>query len=201
MRSSVRTTLSPIFKFRAFLVRTFLIRIFLEAPETVAGNEPMTAEMPVIVPPQEPRTSMGLWKLKVLLFPSRNSRERDADLRDSNPRTAADFRRQGDWSRPQNRFRGRHQRRKRRQAGLLGLEGRHQEPQQVSLGRGCSTVVEYTLHYQEVLGSNPAGCWAFFSFSYLFLLSFTSRVSFKEVHLQLCVVKAIKMEAKLCYLG
>ena len=45
---------------------------------------------------------------------------------------------------------------------------------------------------QEVAGSNPTRCWAFFFF-YLFLLSFTSRESLirslKEVHLLLYVVK------------
>ena len=30
-------------------------------------------------------------------------------------------------------------------------------------GSGCSTAVERTPHNIEVVGSNPAGCWAFFS--------------------------------------
>ena len=29
------------------------------------------------------------------------------------------------------------------------------------LGSGCSTAVEHTSHDSEVVGSNPAGCWAF----------------------------------------
>ena len=34
----------------------------------------------------------------------------------------------------------------------------------IQKGRGCSTVVECTPpHDREVVGSNPAGCWAFFS--------------------------------------
>ena len=61
-------------------------------------------------------------------------------------------------------------------------------------GRSCSTVVEHT----EVLGSNSTGWWAFFLF-HLFLLPFISEMSLirslKEVHLQVCAVKAIKMNA------
>ena len=30
-------------------------------------------------------------------------------------------------------------------------------------GSGCSTAVEHTPHYREVVGLNPAKCWAFFS--------------------------------------
>ena len=30
------------------------------------------------------------------------------------------------------------------------------------MGHGCSTVVEQTPHIHEVVGLNPAGCWAFF---------------------------------------
>ena len=30
-------------------------------------------------------------------------------------------------------------------------------------GSGCSTAEERTSHYREVVGSNSAGCWAFFS--------------------------------------
>ena len=30
------------------------------------------------------------------------------------------------------------------------------------MGSGCSTVVDHTSHEDEVLGSIPAGCWAFF---------------------------------------
>ena len=35
----------------------------------------------------------------------------------------------------------------------------------ISLGRKneCRSVVEPTTHVQEVMGSNPAGCWAFYS--------------------------------------
>ena len=33
----------------------------------------------------------------------------------------------------------------------------------VYLGSGCSTAVEHTPHDSEVVGSNPTGCWAFFS--------------------------------------
>ena len=32
-----------------------------------------------------------------------------------------------------------------------------------SMGSGCITAVEHTPHDREVVGSNPAGCWAFFS--------------------------------------
>ena len=59
-------------------------------------------------------------------------------------------------------------------------------------GRVCSTAVEHSPHYLEVVGLNPAGCCLC-----LFLLSFTSGVScirsLKEVHLYLCVVNAIKI--------
>ena len=40
-------------------------------------------------------------------------------------------------------------------------------------GRGWSTVVEHTACHPEVVGSNPAWCWAFSSSFYIFLLSFT----------------------------
>ena len=33
----------------------------------------------------------------------------------------------------------------------------------LQLGSGCSTVVEHTPRGREVVGSNSAGCWAFFS--------------------------------------
>ena len=54
------------------------------------------------------------------------------------------------------------------------------------MGRNFSTAVEHTPHNKEVMGSNPACCWAFF-----LLLSFptTSGVSLlrslklKEVHI------------------
>ena len=35
-----------------------------------------------------------------------------------------------------------------------------------TLGSGCSTVVELTPHNREVVGSNPARCWAFLSLLY-----------------------------------
>ena len=55
-------------------------------------------------------------------------------------------------------------------------------------GRSSNTAVEHMLCNLEVMGSYPAGNWTFFfSFIYLFLLSFTSGVSLirplKEVHL------------------
>ena len=62
----------------------------------------------------------------------------------------------------------------------------------------CATAVEHTPCDQEVVGSNPAEYWAFFFF-YLFLLSFTSGVSYirslREVHLLLCAAKTLKMDA------
>ena len=80
----------------------------------------------------------------------------------------------------------------------------------LSKGWGCSTVEEHTPRNLGVMGSKPAGGWAYFillsllsiSCLCLFLLSFTSGVSLvrspKEVHLKLCVVKEIeKMDAKL----
>ena len=35
-----------------------------------------------------------------------------------------------------------------------------------ALGTGCSTAVDGTPHDREVVGSNPAGCWAFYSLLY-----------------------------------
>ena len=35
-------------------------------------------------------------------------------------------------------------------------------------GCSCSAAVKHTLSYYEVLGSNPAGCQAFFLFFYIF---------------------------------
>ena len=32
------------------------------------------------------------------------------------------------------------------------------------MGWGCGTAVEHMPHNQEVVGLNPAGCWAFFFF-------------------------------------
>ena len=59
---------------------------------------------------------------------------------------------------------------------FLNLDQRH----------GCSTAVEHTTRNQEVVGSNPTGCRAFFFFD-LFLLSFTGGVplirSLKEMHI------------------
>ena len=37
----------------------------------------------------------------------------------------------------------------------------------IALGSGCSTAVERMPRNREVVGSNPAGCWAFFLFSIL----------------------------------
>ena len=55
------------------------------------------------------------------------------------------------------------------------------------VGFGCRTVLELTPRNEEVVGLNLSGCWAFFFFFYLFLLSWTCRVSLirspKEVHL------------------
>ena len=66
------------------------------------------------------------------------------------------------------------------------------------MGCGCSTVVEHSPYNLDAVGTNPAGCLAFFFFFYLVLLSFTCRSSLnkslKEVHLYLCVVKAIKQK-------
>ena len=66
------------------------------------------------------------------------------------------------------------------------------------LGHSCSTAVEHISCNQEVVGLNPAVGF----FLLLHLLSFptlNSGVSLigslKEVHLYLCVVKAIKMDA------
>ena len=53
-------------------------------------------------------------------------------------------------------------------------------------GRGCSTVVELTPCNLEVVGLNPAGCWAFSSSFYFPSLvhSGVSLIRFlKEVHL------------------
>ena len=52
----------------------------------------------------------------------------------------------------------------------------------VKSGRGSSTAVERTPHNQEVVGSNPAGCWAFFFNFHIFLLSFTSVVIYQVPH-------------------
>ena len=56
--------------------------------------------------------------------------------------------------------------------------------------------VEHTPWNLEVVGSNPAGCWAFCSSFYLILFSFTSGVSLikslKEVQLYLSVAKEIR---------
>ena len=41
------------------------------------------------------------------------------------------------------------------------------------LGSGCSTVVEHMPCDREVMGSNPAGCWAF---SLLYLISSASLI-------------------------
>ena len=43
------------------------------------------------------------------------------------------------------------------------------------LGSGCSTGVEHTPRDREVMGSNPAGCWAFFS-----TLSFSEYLSIHQ---------------------
>ena len=56
-------------------------------------------------------------------------------------------------------------------------------PRYSDKGRGCCLVVEHTPRNMEVVGSNPAGCWAFSSSFDLFsltlpdFLSFTSGVS------------------------
>ena len=39
------------------------------------------------------------------------------------------------------------------------------------LGNGCSTAVERTPQNREVVGLNPTGCWAFFLFSILSVVS------------------------------
>ena len=60
-----------------------------------------------------------------------------------------------------------------------------------------SRAVEYAVNL-NIEGSNSTGWWACFLF-HLFLLPFISEMSLirslKEVHLQVCAVKAIKMNA------
>ena len=64
-----------------------------------------------------------------------------------------------------------------------------------SLCRASFPSQRCTPRYQEVVAFETARCWAFFFF-YLFLLSFSSRVSLIrfiiEVHIKQFVVKALK---------
>ena len=67
---------------------------------------------------------------------------------------------------------------------------------------GCSIAVEHTPRYREAMGSNPAGCWAFFLFS--FFLWITQSISGVSLIRSLTEVHhnwlSWKMNAQLCSL-
>ena len=73
----------------------------------------------------------------------------------------------------------------------------------LKVGFGCGTAVEHTPRNLDVVGSNPAGCWAFLFLLLLLSISSLSLPTFlhhwivlnqvpqKEIHLLLCVLKEI----------
>ena len=57
------------------------------------------------------------------------------------------------------------------------------------LGSDCRTSVEHTPRDKEVVGSNPAGCWAFFSLLFRFPFSVSLSLSISGVSLIRSLIK------------
>ena len=67
-----------------------------------------------------------------------------------------------------------------------------------TLGSGCSTAVERTPHIKEVVGSNPARCWALFSplFSHYCVLNSGHSRRYNTSDFPIKISLAVQLEAK-----